>query len=100
MSHLQIIRNDTTLQVADLIGNAPDWQEQALCQQTDPEAFYPEEGQPGDAAKRICRRCNVRAECLEYALDRQEAYGIWGGLSGRQRRALKQQNAQPGQVAA
>ena len=54
--------------VADLIGDAPEWQERALCSQTDPEAFFPEKGGSTREAKRICSRCEVRADCLEYAL--------------------------------
>lgn len=65
------------------------WQERALCAQTDPEAFFPEKGGSTREAKKVCGACEVRAECLEYALTRNEAFGIWGGLSERQRRALK-----------
>ncbi|HEY3894783.1 MAG TPA: WhiB family transcriptional regulator [Pseudonocardiaceae bacterium] len=66
-----------------------DWQERALCAQTDPEAFFPEKGGSTREAKRICSGCEVRAECLEYALAFDERFGIWGGLSERERRKLK-----------
>ena len=66
-----------------------DWQEQALCAQTDPEAFFPEKGGSTREAKRICRACGVRDECLEFALEHDERFGIWGGLSERERRRLK-----------
>ncbi|MBP2474589.1 WhiB family redox-sensing transcriptional regulator [Crossiella equi] len=66
-----------------------DWQERALCAQTDPEAFFPEKGGSTREAKRICSGCEVRAECLEYALAHDERFGIWGGLSERERRKLK-----------
>ncbi len=66
-----------------------DWQERALCAQTDPEAFFPEKGGSTREAKRICGSCEVRAECLEYALAHDERFGIWGGLSERERRRLK-----------
>jgi WhiB family transcriptional regulator, redox-sensing transcriptional regulator len=65
------------------------WQERALCAQTDPEAFFPEKGGSTREAKRICAGCEVRAECLEYALAFDERFGIWGGLSERERRRLK-----------
>ena len=65
------------------------WQERALCAQTDPEAFFPEKGGSTREAKRICTTCTVRAECLEYALGKDERFGIWGGLSERERRRLK-----------
>jgi WhiB family redox-sensing transcriptional regulator len=74
---------------ADLIGDAPEWQVRALCSQTDPEAFFPEKGGSTREAKRICGRCDVKAACLEYALGRDERFGIWGGLSERERRKLK-----------
>jgi WhiB family redox-sensing transcriptional regulator len=67
----------------------PDWQERALCAQTDPEAFFPEKGGSTREAKRICAGCEVRAECLEYALAHDERFGIWGGLSERERRRLR-----------
>ena len=65
------------------------WQEEALCAQTDPEAFFPEKGGSTREAKRICVGCEVKAECLEYALGHDERFGIWGGLSERERRRLK-----------
>lgn len=67
------------------------WQERALCAQTDPEAFFPEKGGSTREAKRICRACGVRDECLEFALANDERFGIWGGLSERERRRLKKQ---------
>ena len=67
----------------------PGWQERALCAQTDPEAFVPEKGGSTREAKRICTTCEVRSECLEYALEHDERFGIWGGLSERERRRLR-----------
>ena len=81
--------------VLPLFGTASDddgtmgWQERALCAQTDPEAFFPEKGGSTREAKRVCTGCEVRAECLEYALANDERFGIWGGLSERERRKLK-----------
>lgn len=65
------------------------WQERALCAQTDPEAFFPEKGGSTREAKKVCLGCDVRGECLEYALAKDERFGIWGGLSERERRRLK-----------
>jgi len=65
------------------------WQDRALCAQTDPEAFFPEKGGSTREAKRICSGCEVKAECLDYALHNDERFGIWGGLSERERRRLK-----------
>ncbi len=65
------------------------WQADALCAQTDPEAFFPEKGGSTRDAKKICTQCEVKAECLEYALANDERFGIWGGLSERERRRLR-----------
>ena len=65
------------------------WQERALCAQTDPEAFFPEKGGSTREAKKVCLTCDVRGDCLEYALMNDERFGIWGGLSERERRKLK-----------
>lgn len=65
------------------------WQTEALCAQTDPEAFFPEKGGSTRDAKKVCSSCTVRQECLDYALDHDERFGIWGGLSERERRRLR-----------
>ena len=82
------------LSLLDLAGQDSDdaelsWQERALCAQTAPEAFFPEKGGSTREAKKVCVSCEVRAECLEYALENDERFGIWGGLSERERRKLK-----------
>ena len=68
-----------------------EWQKDALCAETDPEAFHPEKGGSNRDAKKVCGRCDVRSQCLEYALDNDERHGIWGGLSERERRRLRKQ---------
>lgn len=65
------------------------WQSDSLCAQTDPEAFFPEKGGSTRDAKKICSTCEVRTQCLEYALENDERFGIWGGLSERERRKLR-----------
>ena len=65
------------------------WQSDSLCAQTDPEAFFPEKGGSTRDAKKICGSCEVRMHCLEYALENDERFGIWGGLSERERRKLR-----------
>jgi len=65
------------------------WQADSLCAQTDPEAFFPEKGGSTRDAKKICSSCEVRNNCLEYALENDERFGIWGGLSERERRKLR-----------
>jgi WhiB family redox-sensing transcriptional regulator len=71
------------------------WRLDALCAETDPEAFFPEKGGSTREAKRVCTGCEVRAECLEYALANDERFGIWGGLSERERRRLRLQRRAP-----
>lgn len=65
------------------------WQESALCNQVDPEIWFPDKGGSTKDAKRICKRCEVTEECLDYALTADERFGIWGGKSERERRKLK-----------
>ncbi|MDT3767336.1 WhiB family transcriptional regulator [Gleimia hominis] len=65
------------------------WQANALCAQTDPEAFFPEKGGSTREAKAVCQECAVREQCLQYALANDERFGIWGGMSERERRAYK-----------
>ena len=79
----------TILPLADEEDEDGGWQERALCAQTDPEAFFPEKGGSTREAKKVCLGCDVRGECLEYALAHDERFGIWGGLSERERRRLK-----------
>ena len=77
------------LRSTGLEAEAQSWQEQALCAETDPEAFFPEKGGSTREAKKICTGCEVKAQCLEYALSNDERFGIWGGLSERERRRLR-----------
>ncbi|HJQ00113.1 MAG TPA: WhiB family transcriptional regulator [Jatrophihabitans sp.] len=70
-----------------MVGSEP-WMEFGLCRQTDPEVFFPEKGGSTRDAKRVCAGCEVRSECLLYALEHKERFGIWGGLSERERRRL------------
>lgn len=70
---------------------AEPWKEEALCAETDPEAFFPDKGGSTKAAKKICAACDVQLECLGYALQNDERYGIWGGASPRERAAMKRQ---------
>jgi WhiB family redox-sensing transcriptional regulator len=66
----------------------PGWMDDALCAQSDPDAWFPEPGQSPVPAKRICAACPVRPQCLDYVLARPEQFGVWGGLTERERRDL------------
>ena len=63
--------------------------DRALCTQVDPELFYPAPGSTAAPAKRVCRQCPVADACLAYALEHDERWGVWGGLSERQREKLR-----------
>lgn len=65
------------------------WVKDALCAQTDPDAFFPENSQSTLPARRTCARCPVVAECLAYALENHITEGFWGSTSPRQRRKLR-----------
>lgn len=65
-----------------------DWQRSGVCREVDPELFYPERGAGNAAAKRLCAGCPVKVDCLAYALDNDERFGVWGGLSERERRRM------------
>lgn len=70
-------------------GQREGWQDQANCMGVDPDLFFPERGASTREAKGVCQGCEVREDCLEYALANSEKFGIWGGLSERERRRLR-----------
>jgi WhiB family redox-sensing transcriptional regulator len=70
---------------------APSWTEQAACRGLDPELFFPHGA--SQEARRVCARCPVRVDCLDYAVAHRERYGIWGGRSERERRRLGSRSA-------
>ena len=69
------------------------WQRYANCLGVDPDLFFPERGASTKEAKSVCKGCVVREDCLEYALANGEKFGIWGGLSERERRRIRRQRA-------
>lgn len=70
-----------------------EWRELALCAELDPEVFFPEKGGSSANAKKICAACDVIDECLSHALEHGEKFGIWGGLSPKERQLMS-----PGEV--
>lgn len=66
----------------------PEWTVDAVCASTDPAIFFPEKGESTRPAKLVCAGCEVRAECLAWALKNNERFGVYGGLSERERRRL------------
>jgi len=74
------------LKLAKAIAEAPTI---APCTTTDPEAFFPEQGEFTTAAKKLCKQCPVQTECLTYALETNQTYGVWGGLSAKELQAMR-----------
>ena len=77
----------------ELMEDAP-WRRRAACRSSSPELFFPT-GATGMAildieeAKAVCDRCLVRGECLDFALDTNQEFGVWGGTTEKDRRALR-----------
>ena len=63
------------------------WQDNALCAETDPEAFYRDDGQHLATARVICGLCPVREQCLNFAITHYERGGMWGGMTQDERDA-------------
>ncbi len=70
-------------------GPGQSWQSDANCMGVDPDLFFPERGASTREAKEVCRACVVREDCLEFALANGEKFGIWGGMSERERRRVR-----------
>jgi WhiB family transcriptional regulator, redox-sensing transcriptional regulator len=76
------------------------WMDQARCAETDPEAFFPEKSENSRDAKRVCAECPVRAECAGYAIENFIQWGVWGGLTPRERADVRRARARQRAVAA
>jgi WhiB family transcriptional regulator, redox-sensing transcriptional regulator len=87
------LTREALLRAAGSVPEERGWQEQANCLGVDPDLFFPERGASTREAKSVCGSCEVRVECLEYALSHAEKFGIWGGLSERERRRVRRQRA-------
>ncbi|MEI6855500.1 MAG: WhiB family transcriptional regulator [Acidimicrobiaceae bacterium] len=83
------------MEIVDIMSGMEDrgWQSRANCMGVDPDLFFPERGASTREAKEVCRGCVVKDDCLEYALDNGEKFGIWGGMSERERRRLRRARA-------
>jgi len=64
-----------------------DWAATAACRSTDPDELFVQ-GAAQNRAKAVCQGCPVRIECLADALDHRVEFGVWGGMTERERRAL------------
>ncbi len=65
------------------------WRELAACRGADLDLFFPSRGEPAGPARQVCAACPVRQQCLDYAITNRVVHGIWGGLTERERRALR-----------
>jgi WhiB family redox-sensing transcriptional regulator len=83
------------MEIASILGGLEErgWQARANCMGVDPDLFFPERGASTKEAKEVCRGCVVQADCLEFALVNGEKFGIWGGMSERERRRLRRARA-------
>lgn len=70
-------------------GLPSDWREEAVCRGVDPDDFFPDKGVVPKAAKSLCHVCPVRIPCLEYALETNKPFGVWGGHGIRERRRMR-----------
>jgi WhiB family transcriptional regulator, redox-sensing transcriptional regulator len=90
--------------LSELLGidaQATEWMRDGLCAQTDPEAFHPDEHGSVAPAKAVCAGCPVLAECRAYALKTGQRFGVWGGLSARERQQIWHNTSKSaGQTAA
>jgi len=71
----------------------PSWKDRANCMGVDPDLFFPERGASTREAKEVCRGCVVKEDCLEFAIANGEKFGIWGGMSERERRRVRRSRA-------
>ncbi|MEO6121590.1 MAG: WhiB family transcriptional regulator [Acidimicrobiales bacterium] len=69
------------------------WKDKANCMGVDPDLFFPERGASTREAKEVCRGCVVQQDCLEFAIANSEKFGIWGGMSERERRRVRRARA-------
>lgn len=73
----------------------PNWLDAAACKDMDSEVFFPGRGMDLQPAKQVCKRCPIKELCLEYALRNEEKFGVWGGTSERERRAMRRERRSP-----
>ena len=79
-------RRDIQMNVGNIMW-VEDWAPAAACRESQPDALFVR-GAEQNKAKLVCKGCPVRTECLAEALDNQIEWGVWGGMTERERRAL------------
>lgn len=94
--YVEFTHNDSRL----VLTRPPAWAERARCVDADPDTFFGGKGHPVGPAKAICSRCPVKAECLDWAIQQGEQYGVWGGTSPRERLLLLRRSGRGEREAA
>jgi WhiB family transcriptional regulator, redox-sensing transcriptional regulator len=91
------LAREVELSPAEIFDPPDAWQARGLCAELPTSEadrlFFPERGQSSKAARALCSECPVQAECLEYALERREAFGVWGGTTERDRRKIRKEHS-------
>ena len=92
---LDITALDAALGIGPVPTSAPTWMALAACRGVDPETFYPPRGDRAavQRARKVCRRCPVAVECLAFAVERRDPFGVWGGTTRNERVALRRESA-------
>jgi WhiB family redox-sensing transcriptional regulator len=92
------LAHEVELSPAEIFDRPESWQERGRCTDLPSRKidalFFPERGGSTKAARALCSECCVKAECLEYALENREGFGIWGGTSERDRRKLRKRKVE------
>ena len=96
---MQFITTSSITVSATPVEPEQDWHDDANCLGVEPDLFFPERGASTREAKEVCRNCVVQNDCLEYALANSEKFGIWGGMSERERRRIRRQRNASRQAA-
>jgi hypothetical protein len=84
----QARRDERLLRALREGGRDPAWRTRGVCQNVDPETFFPAPSEPADTAMALCRTCPVLGSCLAWALQAGDLHGVWGGTTARERRAM------------
>jgi WhiB family redox-sensing transcriptional regulator len=69
--------------------DTPAWLDDAICASIDPSLFFPAQGESVKPAKAICASCDARIACLAWAMEAEIQHGIYGGVTARERRNLR-----------
>jgi len=98
MKSTAAVISEESLSNLDHFLNAPitderPWVVFAACRDADPDTFFPSSKYAEREALALCRICPVQRECLDYAYEAKEVFGIWGGLSEKQRRTAFRRTA-------